>query len=84
MFMDHKEENIPNYDIPMGILFDNINFYKNEDIEKFINNLTYEQALYCLIQAAQSAYKRNAYSLLESELLSKALRKISTPDIQEN
>jgi hypothetical protein len=75
--MDHSENNL---EIPIGTLFDSINYYKNGDLEKFLSELNHEQALYCLIQACQSAYKRNAYSLLESELLSKAIRKISSPE----
>lgn len=69
---------------PLGVLFDAINYYKIEDLDKFLNNLNHDQALYCLIQACQSAYKRNAFSILESELLSKALRKISTPNVLDN
>jgi len=75
--MDHIENNL---EIPIGTLFDSINYYKTDDLEKFLSELSHEQALYCLIQACQSAYKRNAYSLLESELLSKAIRKISSPE----
>jgi hypothetical protein len=62
---------------PIGVLFDSINYYKIEDLDKFITELNNEQALYCLIQACQSAYKRNAFTLTETEVLSKALRKIS-------
>jgi hypothetical protein len=81
--MTQNDDNLSEINEPLGVLFDNINFYKNDDLDKFMTNLTYEQALYCLIQACQSAYKRNAYSILESELLSKSLRKISLPDFQE-
>jgi hypothetical protein len=77
MIMDNLENNL---EVPIGTLFDSINYYKTEDLEKFLSELNHEQALYCLIQACQSAYKRNTYSLLESELLSKAIRKISTPE----
>ena len=63
---------------PEGTIFDTITYYKSSDIDNFILNLTKEQALYCLLQACQSAYKRNAYSILESEVLSKSIRKLST------
>jgi hypothetical protein len=66
---------------PLGVLFDTINYYKLEDLEKFISELNHDQALYCIIQACQSAFKRNSYNIIESELLSKAIRKISTPNI---
>lgn len=77
------EQDIKNEDLgqPLGVLFDTINYYKLEDLEKFISELNHDQALYCIIQACQSAYKRNSYNIIESELLSKAIRKISTPNI---
>jgi len=66
---------------PLGILFDVINYYKIEDLDKFISELNHDQALYCIVQASQAAFKRNAYTITESELLSKALRKMSTPNV---
>lgn len=77
------EQEVKNEDIqqPLGVLFDTINFYKMDDLDKFINELNHDQALYCIIQACQAAFKRNSYSILESELLSKAIRRISTPNV---
>ena len=69
----------PNLGEPIGVLFDTMNYYKNEDLDRFISNLNQEQALYCILQACQSAFKRNAYNITETELLSKAIRVISTP-----
>ena len=66
---------------PLGVLFDVINYYKVEDLDKFISELNHDQALYCIVQACQAAFKRNAYTITESELLSKALRKMSTPNV---
>jgi hypothetical protein len=77
------EQEIKNEDLgqPLGVLFDTINYYKLEDLEKFISELNHDQALYCIVQACQAAFKRNSYNIIESELLSKAIRKISTPNI---
>jgi len=69
----------PNLGEPIGVLFDTMNYYKNEDLDRFISNLNQEQALYCILQACQSAFKRNAYNITETELLSKAIRVVSTP-----
>ena len=76
-------EEIKNEDLgqPLGILFDSINYYKVEDLDTFISELNHDQALYCIVQACQAAFKRNAYTITESELLSKALRKMSTPNV---
>jgi hypothetical protein len=78
MEQDIKQEELGQ---PLGILFDTINYYKVEDLDKFINELNHDQALYCVVQACQAAFKRNAYTITESELLSKAIRKMSTPNI---
>lgn len=68
---------------PLGVLFDSINYYKIEDLNKFIDELTPDQALYCVVQAAQTAYRKNIYNLSESELLSKSIRLLSTPTTSE-
>jgi tRNA(Leu) C34 or U34 (ribose-2'-O)-methylase TrmL len=72
MKMDNNESKTP-----VGMLFDTINYYSVEDLEKFIASLTKEQALYCLTQAVQAAYRRQSYTLAESETISKCLRLLS-------
>jgi hypothetical protein len=59
-----------------GVLFDSINYNSNEQLDSFLNNLTREQAIYCLVEACKSAYNRGSYKLDESEALSRALRVI--------
>ena len=61
---------------PIAYLFEEIAIYKPEDIENLIENLTSEQAKYMLVKAVQMAYKNGVYSLTESELVSKSLRKL--------
>jgi hypothetical protein len=63
---------------PEGTIFDSITYYKSSDLDNFMLNLTSEQALYCLLQACQSAYKRNVFTIVESELLSKSIRKLTS------
>jgi len=58
------------------VLFDSINYSSNEQLDSFLNNLTREQAIYCLVEACKSAYNRGSYKLDESEALSRALRVI--------
>lgn len=62
---------------PIGILFDVMNYYSTDDLDYFISNMSQEQAMFCILEASKSAFKRNTYNLLESEVLSKALRIIS-------
>jgi hypothetical protein len=59
-----------------GVLFDTVNYSSNEQLDSFLNNLTREQAIYCLVEACKSAYSRGSFKLDESEALSRALRVI--------
>lgn len=59
---------------PIGTLFDSINYYKIEDLNKFIDELTPEQSIYVITQAVSYGFKRGIFNLQESEVLSKSLR----------
>jgi len=64
---------------PAGTLFEIINYYSNEDLSKFVDQMTQEQALYCVIHATRSGHRRGAYGMEESEVISKAIRVLTTP-----
>jgi len=59
---------------PVAYLFEDVEIYNPEDIEKLIDGLTEEQAKFMLVRAVQMAYRSGLYSLTESELISKSLR----------
>lgn len=59
------------------ILFDTFQFENSSDVDYFINSLTSEDSNNCIIQAVISAYKRGAFTITESEVLSKSLRLLS-------
>jgi hypothetical protein len=59
---------------PRTVLFDTFEFNTSEDLEYFILNLTKEDSNNCIVQAIVSAYKRGAFTLVESEIISKSLR----------
>lgn len=67
------ENQLNNLD-PKVTLFDTFQFNTNEDVEYFINNLTTVDSNNCILQAIISAYKRGAFTMVESEVLSKSLR----------
>lgn len=69
---------------PIGSLFGIISYYKKEDLSKFIDEMNNEQALYSVVQAARAAHKRGAYGIEESEVISKAIRVLTTPPPLEN
>jgi hypothetical protein len=62
---------------PIGSLFDTINYYSMEDLDKFTSNITHEQAIYCLVEAVQAGFRRNIYDMTEIEVISKVIRKLS-------
>ena len=64
---------------PIGTLFDTINYTNLTDLDKFVQNLNGDQSLYCIVHAAKSAHKRGAFSIEESEVVSRAIRILTTP-----
>lgn len=64
---------------PIGQLFNVINYNNVEDLDNFIQNMTPDQGLYILVQAARAAHGRNAYGMEEAETISKAIRVITSP-----
>lgn len=65
---------------PIGHLFDGaISYYNEEDVSKFIDNMTPEQAFYAITQALVSAHSKNVFNLTETEIVSKSLRVLSKP-----
>ena len=59
---------------PLGQLFVSINYYNEDDLIKFIEDLTKEQSLYVLTQALEVSLRRGLFSLQEAEIISKSLR----------
>jgi|688.fasta_scaffold32776_10 hypothetical protein len=57
-----------------GVLFDTIKYQNNEDLGRFLEKMTPEQGVYCLMQAARSGFSRGVFSIEETEVLSKAIR----------
>ena len=64
---------------PIGSLFDTINYHNVADLDRFVQNLTGDQSLYCVVQAAKAAHKRGVFSIEESEIVSRAIRVLTTP-----
>lgn len=80
--LEQQEETTDEGPQPIGTLFNTINYNNVADLDKFITNLTPDQALYCVVQASRAAHQRNAYSMEESEVVSKAIRVLTTPPEQ--
>lgn len=60
-------------------LFNIINYKKQDDLDRFINEMNPDHALFVLVQAGKYSYSKGLYSLEEGEVLSKAIRILTTP-----
>ena len=69
--MENQEEQKP-----LGILFNTLNYYTVDDLNKFIDNLTVEQSIFCLMWCCEYAQGKGILSLEEAEIISKSIRKI--------
>lgn len=74
-----NENNVEDESKYIGSLFNSINYSKEDDLNKFIENLNPDQSLYCLIQAVGYAYSKGIFNIHESEVVSKSIRLITTP-----
>lgn len=63
---------------PIGQLFNTINYHNVEDLNNFLTNMTPDQSLYILVQAARAAHSRGVFSIEESETVSRAIRTITS------
>lgn len=67
---------------PKNVLFSTISYQDDAAYENFISNMNMSQAVFVLIASANFAQAKGAFNILESEVLSTAIRKIrknSTP-----
>jgi hypothetical protein len=69
--MENQEEEL------YGKIFDEIPLISEEHLELILSNMSYDESIYFLTQACKSAYHRGAFSIGESEIISKAIRIIS-------
>ena len=62
---------------PIGLLFGIIPYYSQEHLNSVIDDLTKEQAIFFVSQAIHHSFSQGVFNLLESELISKSVRKLS-------
>jgi hypothetical protein len=58
----------------IGSLFNTINYSSNEQLNLFIDGMNEEQAMYCLKEALIACHVRGAFTMEETEAVSKSLR----------
>jgi len=61
-------------------IFGNFSFTSDQELNTIIDSINKEQSIYFLVEATKYAYAKGAFNLVESEILSKSIRTIYTPD----
>ena len=69
---------------PIGILFDSIPYYSEEEFEQIINSISLPQSLFFITRAIDYSYKMGIFSLTESEIVSKSLRQLLSRHEEDN
>lgn len=67
-------------------LFDILSYSNNEELDQILSSLGQEQSLFFMTLAVKSAFNRNAFTMEETELISKCLRVLQSQsnEITEN
>jgi|TARA_R110000868_G_scaffold83652_2_gene235986 hypothetical protein len=60
-------------------LFNTINYKEPHELNKFIDDMNMDQALFCLVHATRYAHNKGLYDIEESEVISKSIRVLTTP-----
>ena len=68
-----EENNIEIY----GNLFGSINLLSEDHLDMILSTMDKEHSIYYLVEAVKSAHKRGAFTLGESEVISRSIRILS-------
>jgi hypothetical protein len=74
--MEEKNKNF-------GNLFGSIELLSEEHLELILSTMNQDHALYYLIESVKSAHKKGAFTIGETEVISKALRVILKEDSEK-
>lgn len=60
-----------------GNLFGTINLLNEDHLNLILSTMTKDHSIYYLVEAVKSAHKRGAFTIGESEVISKSIRVLS-------
>ena len=63
-----------------GNLFGSINLLSEDHLEIILSTMDNDHAIYYLIESVKAAHKRGAFTIGESEIISKSIRTLSKND----
>lgn len=66
-----------------GNLFGSIDLLSEEHLELILSTMNKDHALYYLIESVKSAHKKGAFTIGESEVISKSIRILLKQNIEE-
>lgn len=69
--MEEKKEEL------FGVLFGSINVMSEEHLDLMLQTMDKDTSIYYLIEAVKAAYSRGAFSIGETEVISRSIRTIS-------
>lgn len=81
--VEEIKEGPANADKPKVTLLSSISYVNPEDYDAFLNNLSPEHAVVVLIAAANHSQARGIFSLQESELIAKSIKRLSVKPTTE-
>jgi hypothetical protein len=65
-------------------IFNLFTLKNDEEFQTLIDSLNKEQSIYFLVNSVKHAHRQGIYTLEESEIISKCIRKIYSPEIIQN
>lgn len=65
-------------------IFNTFNITNDIEFEKLMSTITKEQSIFFLVEAAKFSYSKGVFSINETEIISKAIRTIYLPDIENS
>lgn len=74
------EENLEEKESSVGKLFNSIVYTNPKVLEQFIDEMNEELAWHVIVKACKFAYQKQVFDMLETEVLSKALRIFTKKD----
>ena len=71
--IDNNEKNTEKNQV-IGNLFESLHYTSQEQLNMFLDNMTEDQAIYCIKESLNYCFVKGLFDLQESEAISKSLR----------
>ena len=71
--IDNNEKNTEKNQV-IGNLFESLHYTSQEQLNLFLDNMTEDQAIYCIKESLNYCFVKGLFDLQESEAISKSLR----------